>query len=82
VRNPELALKWAEKANAMTGGKHPAILDTLAVALAATGDFGKAIMVVEQGIKLSNESEAAPMRERLALFQKGQPYREPLPVKK
>jgi hypothetical protein len=39
-------------------------------------------MVVEQGIKLSNESEAAPMRERLALFQKGQPYREPLPVKK
>lgn len=82
VRNPELALQWAQKANAMTGGKHPAILDTVAVALAATGDFAKAIVVIEEGIRLSNENESGPMRKRLALFKEGLPYREPAPGKK
>ncbi len=80
VRNPSLALKWAEKANSITGGKHPAVLDTVAVAHAATGDFAKAIQVIELGIQLASASgdvaTASSMQERLRLFEAGKPYLE------
>ncbi len=86
VRDPKLALQWAEKANAMTGGKHPAVLDTVAVALAASGDFEKAIVTIEKGIELAmaggDEAGAEPMRKRLALFKRALPYRDPLPEKR
>lgn len=81
VRNPELALKWANRANAMTGGKHPAILDTVAVAYAAAGDFASAIKVIELGIAAGAGDEAVigPMRDRLQLFRLGKPYFDPAP---
>lgn len=86
VRDPKLALQWAQKADAMTGGKHPAVLDTVAVALAASGDFEKAIVTIEKGIELAmaggDEVGAEPMRRRLALFKRNLPYRDPLPEKK
>ena len=63
----------------MTGGKRPAILDTLAVALAATGDCNKAIVMVDQGFKLSKEFEVALTCKRLALFPKDQPYSDSSP---
>ena len=82
VRDPELALQWAQKANAMTGGKHPAILDTVAVAHAAAGDFKTATKVLMLGIDLASaageEDLAASMRERQQLFSLGKPYLDPL----
>ena len=66
----------------MTGGKHPAILDTVAVAHAAAGDFKTATKVLMLGIDLASaageEDLAASMRERQQLFSLGKPYLDPL----
>jgi hypothetical protein len=81
VRDPKLALQWAQKANTMTGGKNPTVHDTVAVAHAATGDFPKAIQFIELGISIStasgDEATASPMKKRLALFKAGKRYLEP-----
>ena len=86
VRDPKLALLWAQKANTMTKGSHPTILDTVAVAYAATGDFKKAIEVMEKGIGIAEAREedaiANPMKKRLELFKAGKPYLEPAPESK
>ena len=85
VRNPQLALQWAEKANTMTGGKHPAVLDTVATANAAAGNFDKSIQLIELGIRIAttqgDEAASAPMRKRLELFKAGKPFLENPPSK-
>ena len=85
VRNPQLALQWAEKANTMTGGKHPAVLDTVATANAAAGNFNKSIQLIELGIRIAttqgDEATSAPMRKRLELFKAGKPFLETPPSK-
>ena len=85
VRNPQLALQWAEKANTMTGGKHPTVLDTLATANAAAGNFDKSIQLIKLGIRIAttqgDEATSAPMRKRLELFKAGKPFLENLPSK-
>jgi len=51
-------------ANAMTGGKHSAVLDTIAVAHAAAGDFEKALQVIsrESVLRLRAVMRQAPWR--------------------
>ena len=78
VRNESEALRLAQRANEMT--EHPAadMLDTLAAAYAAAGQYDRALAAVQQAIELGQDNaefvEAA--RERLELYQRQQPYRE------
>ncbi|MEZ6066871.1 MAG: tetratricopeptide repeat protein [Planctomycetaceae bacterium] len=52
-RNGEFAMRYAERANELTGGRLPDYLDTLAAALAEAGDFDRAVTVATQAIELT-----------------------------
>jgi tetratricopeptide (TPR) repeat protein len=80
IRDPKEALPLARKAVELTRRKDAAILDTLAVALAANNEFKEAVDVQEEILKLMNgkdvpgmtvaEAEAAIDRYRKALAAK------------
>ncbi len=78
VRDPEEAVRIAERAAGQTGYQHPAILDTLAAAYAASGDFETAVKAAEKALALAEnvgaQEQAAGIRERLRLYRQGQPF--------
>jgi peroxiredoxin len=77
LRDPARALPLAEKAVALTGGKSAAVLDTLAAAQAAGGDFKSAAITAARAVELareSSENELLPALERaLRAYQAGKP---------
>jgi tetratricopeptide (TPR) repeat protein len=79
-RDAAAAVRLAEQATALTDHADPNYLDTLAAAYAEAGRFDDAVRVAEQTIALLADDEAAErqaeMRERLALYRAGRPYRE------
>jgi tetratricopeptide (TPR) repeat protein len=79
LRNGEEAVRLARKVCELDGYQNPALLDTLAAALAEQGQFAEAIKVSEQIIAASsgNDKTVAATRERIALYRNSQPYREP-----
>jgi tetratricopeptide (TPR) repeat protein len=78
IHNPDKAVRLAQRACELTNYKEPVLLDTLAVAYAATGDFGKAIETAEKALELCQSSEQNTIKEkienRLALYKAGKPY--------
>lgn len=56
-RDPEGAVHIAEVAAELTAHQDPAILDTLAAAYAATGQFEKAVAITQQAISLASDSD-------------------------
>ena len=80
--NPPEALKFAEKACELTNYQQPRMLDTLAVAYAAAGEFTKAIETAEKAVQLAdddNKNLTAQIQKRIKLYKNNQPYREPTP---
>ena len=79
ARNPKDALAAAERATSLTRRADPAVLDTLGAALASAGDFAGAVSAAEAAIEIANRNGASALaeqiRDRLALYRNGQPYR-------
>jgi tetratricopeptide (TPR) repeat protein len=79
-RNPREAVELSRRACKLTGYRDISMLDTLAVAYAAAGDFPSAIETVNRALELAESSGqqafVAEARERLKLFQSGRPYRQ------
>lgn len=79
VRNAADAVSLAERANDLTGGEQPFVLDTLAMAYAEAGRFQDAQKAVQKAIDLA-ENGAKDMlpalQDRLRLYQSNTPYRE------
>jgi tetratricopeptide (TPR) repeat protein len=75
-RDSKQALAYAVRAVKLTDGKEPIAMDTLAAAYAESGNFEKARKAQSIAIKLAAESDRAEMRDRLALYETDQPYRE------
>lgn len=75
-RNAHLAVQAAEKALELDGEADLAYLDTAAAAYANAGQFEKACQTLERVLK-SDPADADAYRQRLELYQKQQPYREP-----
>ena len=63
VRDGNLAVRWAEKAVAVTGGKEATYYDTLAAAYAETGQFEKALAMVTKGWNWRKVKNAALIRD-------------------
>jgi len=86
LRNGSEAVRLAEKANALTGGEHPAMLTTLAAAYAETGRFEDAIRTAEQAIKLAGEAGAEILvtrnRQLLEYYRRGEAYHQQDKVQK
>jgi tetratricopeptide (TPR) repeat protein len=77
IRNGPEALALAERANALTGGRQPYVLDALAMAYAETGRFSEAQQAEQGAILLARGAGLGTddMSRRLALYQSGQPFR-------
>jgi tetratricopeptide (TPR) repeat protein len=78
VRSGEQALTDARRACELTQWKRPDFLDSLAAAFAEQGDFASAIEWERKAIKLgaTKKEFARDARQRLELYQAGQPFRE------
>ncbi|MAE66380.1 MAG: hypothetical protein CMJ18_19085 [Phycisphaeraceae bacterium] len=73
-------VRVAERASALTKHGNPGLLDTLAAAYAAAGDFDRAVTTCEKAIRIATESKRAKladsMRPRLELYRTRRPYKE------
>jgi protein O-mannosyl-transferase len=80
IRNGPAAFAMADKANALTGGFQPAVLDVLAMTYAELGHFDDAQQAMQDAIKMANNfdmtNDLPVYQERLELYQKHQPFRE------
>ena len=80
ARNGNTAYMLASKANALTDGVQPAMLDTIAMAYAELGRFDDAQQAVGDAIGLAGKyklnDDVAAMTARLQLYRNRQPCRE------
>ena len=80
VRDGARAVTLAERACQATENKNPALMDSLAAAYAEVGRFPEAVRTATQALELAERSGARyaeGIRERLALYKSGRPYRGP-----
>jgi spermidine synthase len=83
VRDPDDALLHARRAVELTNEQNFAVLDTLATAYAAAGDFEKAVATADRALQLAKPSDLPPaqqIRRRLELFRNQQPFRMSAPM--
>jgi len=80
IRNGPAAYAMANKANALTGGIQPAMLDALAMTYAELGRFNDAEQAAQDALKLATAydmtNDMAVIQQRLQLYQNNQPFRE------
>jgi tetratricopeptide (TPR) repeat protein len=79
IRDGKAALALAIKANALSGGAQPLVLDMLGMACAETGDFTNALTVAQNALDLAAAAKMKniePLQQRLELYKNRQPWRE------
>jgi tetratricopeptide (TPR) repeat protein len=80
VRDGHTAFVLASRANALTGGAQPAMLDALGMACAELGHFDDAQKAAREALNLTKASgmtnDAAVVQQRLQLYQNHQPFRQ------
>ena len=74
-RDATKALELAEQAAAASEHESAGVLDTLAAARAATGDFSQAVKDQEKAITLLPEAQRASFQHRLDLYRLRQPFK-------
>jgi len=76
--DPREAIRLAERAEKLTRGDNPSVLDTLAAAYAAAGNTRRAADILRKAIKLATAHDIAtdPMTARLKIYEAGKPFRE------
>ncbi|HEV8060887.1 MAG TPA: tetratricopeptide repeat protein [Gemmataceae bacterium] len=80
LREGKKALELARRACSLTQNQSPYFLDTLAAALAETGDFAEASKAQGRVIDLANKMDKESLeqaRRRLTIYAERKPYREP-----
>jgi Flp pilus assembly protein TadD len=81
IRDGARALALAERAVTLTRRQDPDALDSLAAALAELGEFEKAAATAREAIGVAiargNRNLSSALEQRLALYARGQRYREP-----
>jgi protein O-mannosyl-transferase len=79
VRNGNTALVLAAKANVLTDGMQPLVLDALGMACAETGDFTNAVEVTQRAVEIAAVAKLKDLeliQQRLQLYKNRQPWRE------
>jgi len=80
LRNGVRAIRFAQQADQLSGGKNALVLRTLAAAYAEAGEFGKAIESARTAVRLGesqgNDSLVAQLQQEIALYELALPYRE------
>jgi len=80
ARDGVRAIELAQRAAALSGSNNASILGTLAAAYAEAGRFPEAVSTTQRALALvsahTNSAQAAALKDRLALYQSGSPYRD------
>jgi protein O-mannosyl-transferase len=80
IRNGQIALALAAKANDLSGGYQPAMLDAMGMAYAEIRQFDEARQAEESAVKfavaLDSTNGVADFQQRLQLYQNHQPFRQ------
>jgi tetratricopeptide (TPR) repeat protein len=80
VRNGAQAIKLAQRANELSGGRNPLVLRALAAAYAEGGQFAEAVATARQALQLADARSDArlidSLRTQLGLYQAGVPFRD------
>ena len=79
IRNGKTAVALATRANILTGGIQPLVLDVLGMACAETGDFTNAKIAAQQALAIAiaaKMNHLEGMQQRLKLYQNQHPWRE------
>ena len=80
VRDGNAALAMAAKANDLTGGVQPAMIDAMAMAYAELGRFNDAQQAEQDALKLATAydmtNDVILIGQRLQLYQSNQPFRQ------
>jgi len=80
LRDGNAALAMAAKANDLTGGNQPAMLDALAMAYAEIGQFTNALQTAAYAVKLAAAydmtNDAVLIQQRLQFYQDRRPFRQ------
>jgi tetratricopeptide (TPR) repeat protein len=80
LRNGPEAVRWAERAAALTGERVPVVLGTLAAAYAEAGQFDIALRTAQKAHDLAREAKQDDLAKRnaelLELYRSGKPFRE------
>jgi tetratricopeptide (TPR) repeat protein/mono/diheme cytochrome c family protein len=82
IRDPGAAITLAERAAALTGRRDGEVLDVLAAAYAAHGQFARAAETIREAISVATAAGMPGMPEmidRQRLYQQGRPYQPPAP---
>jgi tetratricopeptide (TPR) repeat protein/mono/diheme cytochrome c family protein len=78
---PNEAVRLAERAAQLTDYSHPGVLDALAAAYAAAGQFGRAVSTAQRAVEVASsagdERFAERIRGHLAYYERGEPFRSP-----
>jgi hypothetical protein len=79
VRDGKRAVEYAARACELSGRKDPDHIDTLAAAYGEAGDFDKAIEYQKEALSFPafEKADGKGGRERLELYARRQPYRDP-----
>jgi tetratricopeptide (TPR) repeat protein/tRNA A-37 threonylcarbamoyl transferase component Bud32 len=77
LRDGKRAVELATRACELSQWKNPYYIGTLAAAHAEAGDFVKAIEYEKKAIALWRAADRASAEQRLALYARKQPYRDP-----
>jgi hypothetical protein len=81
IRRPAEAVRLAQHACELTRRKVPEVLDTMAAAYAASGQYRKAVETAQAAMDLARAKEAgelaAEIGRHLDLYQQSKPYLEP-----
>ena len=79
IRDGKTALTLATRANTLTGGAQPVVLDVLGIACAENGDFTNAQELAQNAFDLATAAQMKqlePLQQRLQLYKNHQPWRE------
>jgi Tfp pilus assembly protein PilF len=80
LRNGAEAVQLAQRANQLSGGKQPEVLDTLAAAYASAGWFPEALATARKALALARQQNnrvlADALQDRITLYEAGRPYHQ------
>ena len=74
LRDPGKAIEYATQACELSEWKRGLILDTLATAHAANGEYDKAVEVIDRALKLEDAKDRKDLLERRKLFENHKPF--------
>ncbi|HWQ54826.1 MAG TPA: tetratricopeptide repeat protein [Bryobacteraceae bacterium] len=82
VRNGKEAVTLASRAAELTGGRDPAILDTLAAAYAEVGRYAEAVSTARRALDIARQQDkkalAGALKTRMALYEARTAFRVPV----